>query len=87
MKIAAEHAEAVGQRSRVNVEEGLLFDGIALDASHVPPRHAEAAPFVEPNLAHPDCAFGQRAAVAARIAAQAAVIEHGAQLAVTSLGC
>ena len=84
MQIAAEHAEAVGERARVGVEERLLLDRIALHAADVAPRHAQRSALVEAHLADADRAFGQRTAVAAGVALQAPVIEHPVELAFAS---
>ena len=73
VQIAAEHAEAVGERAGIRVEERLLLDRIALHAADVAPRHAQPAALVEAHLADADRALGQRTAVAAGVAAQAAV--------------
>ena len=73
VQIAAEHAEAVGERAGIRVEERLLLDRIALHAADVAPRHAAAGRRVEAHLADADRAVGQRTAVAARVAAQTAV--------------
>ena len=40
VQVAAEHAEAVGERARMRVEERLLLDRIALHAADVAPGHA-----------------------------------------------
>ena len=40
VQVAAEHAEAVGERAGIGVEERLLLDRIALHAADVAPRHA-----------------------------------------------
>ena len=85
MQIAAEHAEAVGARTRIGVEERLLLDRIALHAADVAPRHAQPSALVEANLADADRAFGQRAAVPARVAAQPAVGQHVVELALAGL--
>ena len=69
MKVAAEHAEAVGQRAWISVEERFLFDRITLDAGDIPPRHAQAAALVEANLADAHGALWNRAAMAARMTA------------------
>ena len=73
MQIATEHAEAVGQRAGIGVEERLFLDRVALHAADVPPRHQQPAVVVEADLADADGAVGKRTAVAARRAAEAAV--------------
>ena len=75
MQIAAEHAEAIGERSRVGVEEGLLLDGVALHAADVSPGDVEFAPAVVTDLADTNLAFGNGAAVPAGIAAQTLAFE------------
>ena len=81
VQIAAEHAEAVGERARMGVKERLLLDRIALHAADVAPRHAQPAALVEAHLADADRALRQRAAVAARVAAQPAVRQRVVELA------
>jgi hypothetical protein len=70
VQIAAEHAEAVRQRSWMRVEERFLLDRITLHTGDVSPRHAQASAFVEPYLADAQCALRNRAAVSACIAAE-----------------
>src|SRR4029079_8599382 len=67
----------------MRVKERLLFNRIALHGAHVPPRDAQPAAFVETDLAHTDCALGQRTAVAARGTPEAAVGKRLIKLAVT----
>src|SRR5262249_44274957 len=55
--------------------ERLLLDRVALHAADVTPGHEQAAGLVVAHLAHANRAFGQRTAVAAREASQAAVAE------------
>ncbi len=76
MKIAAKHAEAVGERARIGVEEWFFLDRIALHAADVSPRHSQPAALVEAHLAHADRPFGQGTAVAAGGALQPAVGQH-----------
>ena len=76
MQIAAEHAEAVGERARVGVEERLLLDRIALHAADVAPRHAQRAAVVEPHLAHAHRAVGDRALMTAGMTAQTIALER-----------
>ena len=54
VQIAAEHAEAVGQRAGMRVEERLFLDRIALDSADVTPRHHQPAALVEAHLADAD---------------------------------
>src|SRR5262249_21356501 len=73
MQVAAEHAEAVRQRTRMSVEKRLLLYRIALHAADVAPGDEQRAAAIEADLAHPSRAVGQRTAVAARDATQPAV--------------
>ena len=75
MQIAAQHAEAVGQRAGVSVEEWLLLDGIALRPRHVSPGNVELAASVVADFADAGLALGNGTAVAAGGAAQAVVVE------------
>ena len=75
MEVAAEHPEAVGERSRVGMEEGLLFDRVALHAAHVAPGHVELAAAIEADLADARQAVGDGTAVAAREATHAVSVK------------
>src|SRR4029078_9403072 len=79
--LTAEHPEAVGQRPRMRVEEGLLLDRIALHATDVPPRHEQSPALVVAHLADANRAFGQRAAVVAGKASQPAVAQGFVEIA------
>jgi hypothetical protein len=57
------------------VEEWLLFDGIALDSGNVAPGNVELASAIEANFADSGLPFGNGAAVAAGIAAEAIAIQ------------
>ena len=76
VEVAAEHAEAVGERAGPGMEERLLLDRIALHAANVAVRHAEPPAVVEADLADADGTVWQRAAVSARGAAQPSVGER-----------
>src|ERR1700721_2686088 len=65
VQIAAEHAEAVGERSRISVEEWLLLDGIALHSGNVTPGNVELAAVIEADFADAGLSIGNGAAVAA----------------------
>src|SRR5262249_1608662 len=80
VKIAAEHAEAVSQRSGISVEERLLLDGIALHASHVSEGDVEFAAAVEADFAYAGLAFGNRAAMSAGEATDAIAIKRLAEV-------
>src|SRR3954464_14081919 len=71
MQIAAEHPEAEGQGAGPRVEEGLLLDRIALDATHVAPRHAQVAAAIDPHFADADGAVRNRTFVPASVTADA----------------
>ncbi len=75
MKIAAQHAEAVGERAGVCVEEWLLLNRVALSSCGVSPGNVEFAATVEADFADSGLAFGDGTAVAAGEAAQAVVFE------------
>jgi hypothetical protein len=75
VEIATEHAEAVGERAGISVEERLFFDGIALHAGSVSPGDVERAASVEADFADAGLAFGDGAAVTAGEAANAVVVE------------
>jgi hypothetical protein len=76
MKIASEHAEAVGECARIGVEKRFFLDRIALHAADVSPRHSQLAALVESHLAHADRSVGQGTAVAAGVALQPAVGQY-----------
>ena len=73
VQIAPEHAEAVGERSGIGMEERLLLDGIALHARGVSPGNVELAAAIEADFADSGLAFGNGAAVSAGKTADAAV--------------
>src|SRR5438445_10492839 len=65
VQVTAEHSEAVGQCPRMSVKKRFLFDGVALDAANISPRHIERSAPVKTNLAYPGLAFGNLATVPA----------------------
>ena len=75
MQVAAEHAEAVGERAGMGVEEGLFLDGIALHAGGVSPWNEEGAGAIEADFADSGLAVRDGAAVSAGEAADAVVVE------------
>jgi hypothetical protein len=75
VKIAAEHAEAVGQSAGICVKEWLLLDGIALSSGNVSPGNVERAAAVVADFAYARLAVGDRTAVAAGEAANPAIVE------------
>ena len=52
VEVASQHAEAVGQRARVGMEERLLLNWIALYSADVSPGNVELAALVVADLAH-----------------------------------
>src|SRR4051812_15986760 len=62
------------------MEEGLLLDGIALDSAHITPGNIQLAAAVVADLADAGLALGNRAGMAAGVAAQAIAIERLDQL-------
>jgi len=76
MQVATEHAEAVGECSRISMEEGFFLNGIALHPSGVSPGDIEFATAIEADPADAGLAVGNWAAVAAGIAADAIVAER-----------
>jgi hypothetical protein len=85
VKIASQHSEAVGEAARVGVEKRLLFDGIALHAPHVTPRHVESAALVVSNLTDPELAVRNRAAVPTGVAAHPISVELLVKLALANV--
>jgi hypothetical protein len=75
VQVATQHPEAVGQRARVGVIKGLLFDGIALRAGDVAPGHKEFAALVVPDFANSHLPIRYSAAMPARITAHKAAVE------------
>src|ERR1700722_2051142 len=75
MQVAPEHSEAVGQRARVSVEEGLLLNGIPLSPADVSPGHVERSAAVVTHLADAGLSIRDGAAVPAGEAAYAIAIQ------------
>jgi hypothetical protein len=75
VKIASEHAKAVGERTGIRVKKGLLLDGIALHAGGVSPRNVQLASAVEADFADSRLALGDWALMAAGEAADAILAE------------
>jgi hypothetical protein len=75
VEIAAEHAEAVGERSGTGVEEWFLFDWVALSAGSVSPGDVERAAAVVADFADSGLAFGDGTAMSTSEAAHAIVVE------------
>ena len=77
MKIASEHAETVGERAGIGVEEWLLLNGVALGAANVSPRHVERSTTVIADLADTCLSLRDRAAVSAGVTAEPIVLQFG----------
>jgi hypothetical protein len=75
MQVTTEHSEAVGQPTGIGVVKGFLLDGIALKPTDVAPGNVEGAAPVVANLANSGPAVGNRAVVAAGIAAHPVPVE------------
>ena len=75
VQVAPQHAEAVGERSGMGVEERFLFDWVALGSGGVSPGDVERAAAIEADFADSGLAFGDGAAMSASEAAHAIVVE------------
>jgi hypothetical protein len=75
VQIAAQHSETVGERSGVGVEKRLLLDRVTLNSSDIAVGNIECATVIETNLADTGLSLGNRAAVAAGIAAYPIAIQ------------
>lgn len=85
MQVAAQHPEAVGQRSGIRVKERLLLDRIALDSADVSPRDVKLTALIEADLANTRLAFCNRATVSASEAADAIALDGFVQVAFAHL--
>src|SRR5689334_24810026 len=70
MQIAAEHAEAIRERTGIGMEERLLLDRIALHAADIAPWHSQPTAIVETHFTHAHRALRNRALVSTRVAPQ-----------------
>jgi len=75
VQVAAQHSETVGEGSGISVEERLLLDGVTLNSGNIAPGNIERATVIEANLADTGLSLGNRAAVAAGIAAYPIAIQ------------
>lgn len=75
VQIASQHAEAVRQRAGISMEERFLFDGIALDAADVSPRHVQLSTLVEADFADASLSLGNWTAMPAGEAADAIALD------------
>ena len=83
MKVAPKHTEAVGQGTRISVEERLLLDRITLHAAHVSPRNIQRSAAIVTNLANSRLTVWNRTAVAASVTTHTIAIELFVKLALT----
>src|SRR6266568_2842848 len=81
VEVAAEHPEAVSQGPRIGVEEGFLFNRVALHPTHVTPGNVELAAAVESDFTNPRQSVRDGASVPARVAAHAITVELLVELA------
>ena len=75
MQIAAQHAEAVGERAGMGMKERFFFDGVALGSGGVSPGDVERAAAVVADFADSGLAFGDGTTMSAGEAAHAVVVE------------
>ena len=75
MQIATQHAKAVGECSRVSMEERLLLNRIALHSANVAPRNIKSPATVVANFANAGLSVGYRATVSAGITAHTIAIK------------
>ena len=68
MVVAAQHAKGKGARAGQDVEEGLFFDGVALESRHVASRYEKSSILVEADLAYSPVALQNDAPMAAGVA-------------------
>jgi hypothetical protein len=80
MKVATQHAEAIGEGAGNGVEEWFLLNGVALHAADVSPRNIKLAATVVSDLADAGLAFRNGAGVSAGVAAQTVPIQWLDQL-------
>ena len=85
MQIAAQHAEAVGQRAGIGMKERLLLDGIALHSADVSPGHIELAAAVVANFADARLALRDGTAVPASETADAVAVEFLVKFALANM--
>src|SRR6516162_1301458 len=68
VKVAAKHAEAVGESPTIGMEERFFLNGITLYAAYIPPRYVERTPAIETDFADSHLPVGNGTAVSARVA-------------------
>jgi hypothetical protein len=75
VQIAAEHSEAISQRTWVGVKKRLLLDRIALDAADISPGYVEGSAAIVAYLADSGLAFGDWATMTTGITAYPVAVE------------
>ena len=75
VKVAAQHAEAIGESAGIGVEKWFLLDRVTLGAGGVSPWNVEGAAAVVADFADAGLAFGDGTAVATGVTADPAAIE------------
>src|SRR6266403_3623138 len=85
MKIAPEHAEAVGERPGISMKERLLLDGIALHSSNVSPGNVELPAAVVADLTDSRLSLGNWATMPASEAADTVPFDFLVQLALANV--
>jgi hypothetical protein len=75
MKVTANHAEAVGERPTVRMEERLLLNRVTLHPAYIAPRDVECSLTVEAHFADPGLPIGNGAAVSTGVAPHAVAID------------
>jgi hypothetical protein len=75
MQIASQHAEAVGERSGICMEEWFFFYRVTLHSANVAPRHVEGSGPVETDFADSSLTFWNGTAMSTGVAANAIAID------------
>ena len=73
MQIATQHAKAERIRARQKVEEGLLFNWIALQGCDISPWHAQFSPLIETHLADSAAAWADETTMPTGVAAHSPI--------------
>jgi hypothetical protein len=85
VQVASQHAEAIGESSRISVKKRFLFDGITLHSADISPGNIELSTLIESDLADPGLAFSDWATVSAGIATQPVTLDGFVQLALADV--
>lgn len=81
MQVATQHAEAIRQRSGMNVEEGLLLNWVALHSANVAPRNIQLSALVEADFANPCLTLRDGTTMSAGKTAQPVALDRFVQFA------